>query len=91
MKRVAVIAGDGIGPEVIREAVKVLDVAAEKFNLKLNYTPYDLGGDRYLRTKEALPDSAVEKARKIPGVRAATGVRRTSVLVKIFGCQGGPT
>src|SRR5205809_382626 len=65
---IAVLGGDGTGPEVIREAVKVLDVAAEKFNLKLNYTPYDLGGDRYLRTKEALPDSAVEELRKFPAI-----------------------
>src|SRR6266576_3055734 len=56
---VAVIGGDGTGPEVTREAVKVLDVAAKKFNLKLNYQDYDLGGARYLRTQEALPDSAV--------------------------------
>ena len=40
----AVIGGDGTGPEVVREAVKVLDAAARKFNLKLNYTDYDIGG-----------------------------------------------
>ena len=56
---IAVIGGDGTGPEVTREAVKVLEVAAKKFSIKLNFTPYDLGGERYLRTKEALPDSAV--------------------------------
>ena len=47
---IAVIGGDGTGPEVTLEAVKVLDAAAKKFDLKLNYSPYDLGGDRYLRT-----------------------------------------
>src|ERR1700690_1666834 len=65
---IAVIGGDGTGPEVVREAVKVLDATAAKFNLKLNYTPYDLGGDRYLRTKEALPDSVVEELRKFPAI-----------------------
>src|SRR6059058_1594258 len=65
---IAVIGGDGTGPEVTREAVKVLDAAARKFNLKLNYTNYDLGGDRYLRTKEALPDSIVEELRKFPAI-----------------------
>lgn len=65
---IAVIGGDGTGPEVVREAIKVLDAAAAKFNLKLNYTNYDLGGDRYLRTKEALPDSAVEELRKFPAI-----------------------
>ena len=56
---IAVIGGDGTGPEVVREAVKVLEVAAKKFKLKLNYTDYDLGGARYLRTGEALPDSVL--------------------------------
>src|SRR5262245_8198026 len=65
---IAVIGGDGTGPEVTREAVKVLDAAAKKFDLKLNYSDYDLGGDRYLRTKEALPDSAVEELRKFPAI-----------------------
>jgi 3-isopropylmalate dehydrogenase len=65
---IAVIGGDGTGPEVVREAIKVLDVASKKFGIKLNYTNYDLGGDRYLRTKEALPDSAVEELRKYPAI-----------------------
>jgi 3-isopropylmalate dehydrogenase len=65
---IAVIGGDGTGPEVTREAIKVLDAAARKFDLKLNYTNYDLGGDRYLRTKEALPDSVVEELRKFPAI-----------------------
>jgi 3-isopropylmalate dehydrogenase len=65
---IAVIAGDGTGPEVIREAIKVLDAAGQKFNLKLNYSHYDLGGARYLRTKEAMPDSVVEELRRFPAI-----------------------
>jgi 3-isopropylmalate dehydrogenase len=65
---IAVIGGDGTGPEVVREAVKVLDVAAKKFKLKLNYTDYDLGGARYLRTGEALPDSVIAELRKFPAI-----------------------
>ena len=65
---IAVMGGDGTGPEVVREAVKVLDVAAKKFKLKLNYTNYDLGGDRYLRTGEALPDSVLAELRKFPAI-----------------------
>jgi 3-isopropylmalate dehydrogenase len=65
---IAVIGGDGTGPEVVREAVKVLDAASKKFGIKLNYTNYDLGGERYLRTNEALPDSAVEELRKFPAI-----------------------
>ena len=62
------IGGDGTGPEVIREAIKVLDAAAGKFQIKLDYTQYDLGGERYLRTHEALPDSVVEELRKFPAI-----------------------
>jgi 3-isopropylmalate dehydrogenase len=65
---IAVIGGDGTGPEVVREAVKVLEVAAKKFDLKLNYTNYDLGGERYLRTGEALPDSVIAELRKFPAI-----------------------
>lgn len=65
---IAVIGGDGTGPEVVREAVKVLDVAAQKFNFKIHYESFDFGGDRYLRTKEALPDSAVDELRHFPAV-----------------------
>ena len=65
---IAVIGGDGTGPEVVREAVKVLEVAAKKFKLKLNYTNYDLGGERYLRTGEALPDSVLVELRKFPAI-----------------------
>ena len=64
----AVLGGDGTGPEVVREAVKVLDAAATKFDLKLNYTDYDIGGDRYLRTGEVLPDSVLAELRKFPAI-----------------------
>lgn len=65
---IAVIGGDGTGPEVTREAVKVLDAAAAKFGFKLAYTGFDFGGDRYLRTHEVLPDSAVEDLRAFPAI-----------------------
>ncbi|MCZ7592714.1 MAG: 3-isopropylmalate dehydrogenase [Kiritimatiellae bacterium] len=61
---VAVIGGDGTGPEVVREAMKSLAVAESKFGFKLNYHPYDFGGARYLKTGETLPDSAIEEFRK---------------------------
>jgi len=65
---IAVIGGDGTGPEVVREAVKVLEAASRKFQIKLDFTFYDLGGERYLRTQEALPDSVVEELRKFPAI-----------------------
>jgi hypothetical protein len=68
---IAVIAGDGTGPEVIAEAIKVLDAASARFGLKLNYTRYDLGGARYLRTREPLPDSVVGELGHWPSRRQA--------------------
>jgi 3-isopropylmalate dehydrogenase len=65
---IAVMGGDGTGPEVVREAVKVLNAAAAKFGFKLNLTDYDLGGERYLRTGEVLPDSVVAELRRYPAI-----------------------
>ncbi|MCB1069897.1 MAG: 3-isopropylmalate dehydrogenase [Kiritimatiellae bacterium] len=62
--QIAVIGGDGTGPEVAREGVKVLEAAAAKFGFSLNFEDYDFGGERYLRTGEVLPDSASEEMRK---------------------------
>ena len=60
-RNIAVIPGDGTGPEVVREGIKVLNAAADANNLKLEFETYDFGGDRYLRTGEILPDSALEE------------------------------
>jgi 3-isopropylmalate dehydrogenase len=60
---IAVMPGDGTGPEVVREGVKVCEAAAQKFGFKLNWHYYDFGGDRYLKTGEVLPDSASQELR----------------------------
>lgn len=65
---IAVIAGDGTGPEVMREGRKVLDTVASKFDFSLNCVDYDLGGERYLRTGEILPDSVVKELRTFDGI-----------------------
>jgi 3-isopropylmalate dehydrogenase len=65
---IAVIGGDGTGPEVTREALKVSEAAAKKFGFKINWHPYDFGGDRYLKTGEVLPDSAVDELRKFKAI-----------------------
>jgi 3-isopropylmalate dehydrogenase len=61
--KVAVIPGDGTGPEVIAQAVKVLKAAASKFKFKVDLTNFDFGGERYKRTGETLPDGAINKLR----------------------------
>ena len=55
---IAVIGGDGTGPEVVAEGKKVLGAAASKFGFKLNFEDFDFGGARYIRTGEVLPESA---------------------------------
>src|SRR2546422_7205897 len=65
---IAVIGGDGTGPEVVREAIKVWDAAAKKFALNLNYTESDLGGERSLRTNEALRDMVVGELGNFPAI-----------------------
>src|SRR5687768_2563049 len=57
--RIAVIGGDGIGPEVTAEALKVIDAAG----VKLDTTEFDLGGARYLRDGEVLSDATLDELR----------------------------
>jgi 3-isopropylmalate dehydrogenase len=66
--KLAVIPGDGIGPEVTAEALKVLEQAARSAGMpagvKFEPTRYDLGAERYLATGEVLPDSVLEEIRQ---------------------------
>ncbi len=61
--KIAVIPGDGTGPEVVREGVKVLDAASDKYGFKLDKQEFDFGGERYKRTGETLPESALDEMR----------------------------
>jgi len=64
MHRIAVIPGDGTGPEVVREGLKVLAAVAAGKGFKYELVHYDFGGDRYLKTGEVLPNSALEEFKK---------------------------
>ncbi len=66
--RIAVIPGDGTGPEVIAEGLKVLKAASQKFKFKYDLVHYDLGGERYLKTNETLPDSVLEELKKMDAI-----------------------
>lgn len=89
--KIAVIGGDGTGPEVIAEAVKVMDVAAAKFGFKTDKTYFDFGGERYERTGETLPDSAIEELRKFDAILLGAighpdvppGVLEKGILLKL--------
>ena len=65
---IAVIGGDGTGPEVVAEGIKVLEAAGGVSDLKFEFVHYDFGGERYLRTGEVLPDSAVEELKKYKAI-----------------------
>jgi 3-isopropylmalate dehydrogenase len=88
--KIAVIPGDGTGPEVIAEAVKVLKATASKFKFKVDLTHFDFGGERYKRTGETLPDSAVEELRKFDAILlgaighpdVAPGILEKGILLK---------
>lgn len=76
MKKVAVLAGDGIGPEVMKEAVKVLDAAQEKFSFGLSYEYADVGGAAIDNHGTALPQSTLDLCEKSDAI--------------LFGSVGGP-
>jgi 3-isopropylmalate dehydrogenase len=88
--KIAVISGDGTGPEVIAEAVKVLKAAAGKFKFKVDLTNFDFGGERYKRTGETLPDSAVKELRRFDAILlgaighpdVAPGILEKGILLK---------
>jgi len=88
--KIAVMPGDGTGPEVTAEAVKVIKAAADKFNFKLDLTEFDFGGERYKRTGETLPDSGVEELRQFDAILlgaighpdVAPGILEKGILLK---------
>jgi len=76
MKKIAVLAGDGIGPEVMKEAIKVLDAAQDKFGFALDYRYADVGGIAIDNHGEALPDQTLKLCEESDAV--------------LFGSVGGP-
>jgi 3-isopropylmalate dehydrogenase len=65
---IAVIPGDGTGPEVIGEGIKVLHTVSSRLGITFNFHSYDFGGQRYLRTGEVLPDGTVDELRKYDAI-----------------------
>lgn len=89
--KIAVIPGDGTGPEVVREGIKVLKAAAARGGFKLEFTDFDFGGERYLKTGETLPDSAIMEFKKFDAIYLGAighpdvkpGILETGILLKI--------
>jgi 3-isopropylmalate dehydrogenase len=66
--KIAVLPGDGTGPEVVREGIKVLKAVEARNDFTLELNEYDFGGDRYLATGEVLPESAADEMRKYDAI-----------------------
>jgi 3-isopropylmalate dehydrogenase len=87
--RIGVIRGDGTGPEVVGEGLKVLEAVRDGFDVDL--VDFDLGADRYLRTGEVLPDAELERLRTCDAIflgavgdpRVKPGVLERDLLLKI--------
>lgn len=89
--KIAVLPGDGTGPEVIAEAIKVLDAAGKKFGFSTEKKYFDWGGEHYLKTGETLPADAKEQLSKHDAVLLGAighpdvkpGVLEKGILLKL--------
>ncbi len=89
--QIAVIPGDGTGPEVIAEALKVLGAVSAKAGVKFHFVHYDLGGERYLKKGELLPDSVLGELRETDAILLGAightdvrlGILETEILLKL--------
>ena len=91
MHKIAVIPGDGTGPEVIREGLKVLDAAGKKYNFKYETKIFDFGGERYLKTGKTLEDKDIDELKKYSAIYLGAighldvkpGILETGILLKL--------
>lgn len=91
MHKIAVIPGDGTGPEVVREGLKVLDAASKKFGFKYETKEFDFSGKRYLATGKLVGDEDVAALKKFEAIYLGAvgdpdvkpGIIETGVLLKL--------
>ena len=89
--KIAVIHGDGTGPEVVREGLKVLAAVSEKFGFKFQAKEFDFTGQRYLKTGKLVDDSDIEELKKYSAIylgavgdpNVKPGIIETGVLLKL--------
>ncbi|MCM8801517.1 MAG: 3-isopropylmalate dehydrogenase [Candidatus Omnitrophica bacterium] len=89
--KIAVIPGDGTGPEVIREGLKVLKAVAKKYNFKYETKVFDWGGAYYLKTAKTLEDKDIEDLKRFSAIylgaigdpQVKTGILERGILLKI--------
>jgi 3-isopropylmalate dehydrogenase len=88
---IAVVPGDGTGPEVVAEGIKVLEAVSAKAGFKINLNHFDIGGDRYLKTGEVLPPTAVDELREFDAIylgaighpEVKPGILEKGILLKL--------
>ena len=91
MYNIALIPGDGIGPEIIREGKKVVEAVSKIFAIDINWIEFPFGAEHYLRTGELLPDSALKEIEDMDAIyfgaigdpRVKPGVLEKEILLKI--------
>jgi len=91
MYKIAVIPGDGTGPEVINEGLKVIEAASKIFKFKYETTSFDFGGARYLKTGKTLEDKDIKELKKYSAIylgaighpEVKPGILETGVLLKL--------
>jgi len=91
MHKIAVIPGDGTGPEVIREGLKVLEAVSRKYNFKYETKIFDFGGKRYLKTGKVLDDEDIAELKKYSVIylgavghpEVKPGILETGLLLKL--------
>ncbi|MBU0952544.1 MAG: 3-isopropylmalate dehydrogenase [Elusimicrobia bacterium] len=89
--KIGVLPGDGVGPEIIHEGMKVLEASLKKEKVTCEYVDYDFGAERYLKTNEVLPDSALDEFRKLDAIylgavgdpRVKPGLLEKELLLRI--------
>jgi len=87
---IALIPGDGIGPEIIREGKKIIEAASSKYGLEINWNEFPFGAEHYLRTGELLPDSALREIQDMDAIylgavgdpRVKPGILEKEILLK---------
>ena len=89
--KIAVLPGDGTGPEVVAEGLKVMRAAAQKFGFTFDETTFNWGGEHYLATGEILPEDAVDQLKKFDAVflgaighpKVKPGILEKGILLKL--------
>src|SRR3954454_17246043 len=89
--KLALLPGDGIGPEVVAEATRVVDADLPADRVKVETVHYDLGAARYLKSGETLPDSVLEELKQADAIllgavgdpRVPPGVLERGLLLRL--------